>query len=189
MGRSINMECPHCNGRGWAYGSTPEETGEDTYQDSISEYLCSVCNGTGEIDCFRCKGSGKVTCPTCKGHKTFPCHLKSPHYANRCEMECLSDDRVVLSKKGIEVTFDRPADRLVNKYLEAIKEKGKISLHEYSLCINEKILNEEFNDLFGYINLEIQGKEREFTDNQKSICYDFYEISHYAHYGQIFNST
>lgn len=148
---------------------------------------CYPCDATGEIRCRNCRGCGVIRCPECEGKGGFPCHLKSLKHADDCDQNC-SDQIIYLSTHTDKIYLDRQADDLLENYYKLTKDIKRVYLKKYSQTINEKILNDEFNSMYNYIDFEIQSKEEEYSASQKSIEYNFIETSsYYSSLGEVFN--
>ncbi|MCE7748136.1 MAG: hypothetical protein GPJ51_07045 [Candidatus Heimdallarchaeota archaeon] len=73
-GSSVKIECPKCDGNGWASIPPPKctacvGTGKEICPscNGTKQVSCTVCEGTGKIDCDECYGSGKIICAKCEG--------------------------------------------------------------------------------------------------------------------------
>ena len=42
------MKCEKCDGAGWLWGYELDDPDEDTYTDSMTQYTCDRCQGTGQ---------------------------------------------------------------------------------------------------------------------------------------------
>jgi superfamily I DNA and/or RNA helicase len=171
-------ECYYCHGRA-------KETCNKCQ--GATQVSCYRCEGAGDIECFVCKGSGEYNCSECKGQGYYSCHIKSPKYASECDRQCSPGDNVFLTNDGNDIFIDRQSDQLFKTYNRYKNDLQPVSIKKYSVSIEEKHLNEEFNDIYNYVNLDIQGKKDEFSITQKSIQYhDIVASSNYAYQGQVF---